>query len=274
MPPTEAPRNGAKVFDALRGFARRRPRANIERSNLSQWCGFKKIIGETRRLVNQMPVSLEAVVRQHLGRLNEGSWSGFLGLQQTGLQGGGYQGFQIAPPQSRVGIFGVDHFALLGEPDLPTHRAGGLRKNGVIAGAAAAPHGTAAAMKQTQSDAVFFFQGLEHTHQGQLGLVKRPVAGEDAAVFVAVRVPQHDVLFAAAAFHHGRNAWQGVIVAHDVRRLLQVFNRFKQGRDNQFSRDLVVQGAVQQACFFLQHQHFQQIAHAFGVADDGVANGV
>ena len=195
-----------------------------------------------------------------------------MGLQQTGLQGGGHQGFQVASAQSGVGVLGVDHFALLGQADLPTYRARGLRKNSVVAGATATTHGTTSAMEQTQSDAVLFFQLFEHIHQGQFGLVERPVAGENAAVFVAVRVTQHDVLLAAAAFHHGRDARQGVVAAHDVGRLLQVFDGFKQGRHNQLGLSPAVQTALQQAGFFLQHQHFQQITHALGVADDGVAN--
>ena len=129
-------------------------------------------------------------------------------------------------------------------------------------------------MEQTQSDAVLFFQLFEHIHQGQLGLVKRPVAGENTAVFVAVRIAQHDVLLAAAAFHHGRDARQGVVATHDVGRLLQVFDGFKQGRHDERCQRFIVQTAVQQASLFLQHQHFQQITHALCVADDGVAYGV
>jgi hypothetical protein len=37
---------------------------------------------------------------------------------------------------------------------------------------------------------------------------------------------------------------------------------------------LCVQRAAQQADFFLQQQNFQQVTHAFGVADDVVANGL
>ena len=83
-------------------------------------------------------------------------------------------------------------------------------------------------MKQTQGDAVFFFEMLEHIDQCQFSLVERPVAGEDATVFVAVRIAQHDVLLAAAALHHGGDAGQGVIAAHDVRGLLQIFYGLKQ----------------------------------------------
>ena len=109
---------------------------------------------------------------------------------------------------------------MFGQPDLTAHRAGWLRQYGVKTGAAASPDRATAPMEQAQGDAVQCFQRVEDIDQGNFGLIKRPVAGEDAAVFVAVRVAEHDVLFAAATRQQRRHARQCKIVAHDLRCLL------------------------------------------------------
>jgi hypothetical protein len=116
------------------------------------------------------------------------------GLQQGGLQRGGDQGLQVAPADFRIGVFGADHLALFGQADLPAHGARGLRQDGLVARAAATPDGAAAAVEHAQLDAVARGQFVEQFHQRDLGAVQLPVAGEDAAVLVAVRVAQHDVL--------------------------------------------------------------------------------
>jgi hypothetical protein len=131
----------------------------------------------------------------------ERPWARLLGgLQQRGFQRGGHQGFQVAPADLGVGVLGGDHLALLGQADLAAHRARRLRQDGLVAGAAAAAHRAAAAVEHAQLDAVAG-QFVEQFHQRDLGAVQLPVAGEDAAVLVAVGVAQHDVLLAAAALH-------------------------------------------------------------------------
>ena len=117
-------------------------------------------------------------------------------------------------------------------------------------------------------------QFVKHFHQRDFGAVELPVAGEDAAVFIAVRVAQHDVLLAPAALHQRGHALQCVKRAHDGRGIAQVFDGFKQRHHDQIAHRVQVQGAAQQAGLFLQQQNFQQIAHAFGVADDVVADGL
>ena len=77
----------------------------------------------------------------------------------------------------------------------------------------------------------------------------------------------------AAALHQVCDAGQGVEGAHDGRGVAQVFNGLEQRHHNQVAYRVGVQRAAQQAGFFLQQQYFQQIAHAFGVADDVVADG-
>jgi hypothetical protein len=53
-------------------------------------------------------------------------------------------------------------------------------------------------MEHAQPDAVVIGQIVKQIDQRNLGPVQLPVAGEDAAVLVAVAVAQHDVLLAAA----------------------------------------------------------------------------
>ena len=171
---------------------------------------------------------------------------------------------------------------------MPAHGAGGLGQNCLVAWAAAAPHRATTAVEHAQLDGVACGQFVKQLYQRNLGTVQLPVAGEDAAVFVAVRVAQHDVLLATAALHQRGNAGQGIKLPHDGCGVAQVFNGFKQRHHNQIAygdqwvgrsrcnmpSGVAAQHAAHQAHFFLQQQHFQQIAHGLGVADDVVANGV
>ena len=115
---------------------------------------------------------------------------------------------------------------------------------------------------------------IEQFHQRDFGAVQLPVAGEDAAVLVAVAVAEHDVLLAilqiCRALHHPGDAWQAIELAHDGRRVAQVLNRLEQRHDDQVSSGFVVQRALHQTGFLLQQQHFEQVAHGPGVADDVV----
>ncbi len=56
--------------------------------------------------------------------------------------------------------------------------------------------------------------------------------------------------------------------------LRKVFDGLEQGHHDQVARRVFVEQAVHQAALFLQQHHLQQVAHRFGVADDGVANGL
>jgi len=89
-------------------------------------------------------------------------------------------------------------------------------------------------------------------HQRNLGPVQLPVAGEDAAVFVAVGVAQHDVLLGAAALHQRGNAGQGVKLAHDGCGIAQVFDGLEQRHHDQVVGCMRVQRATQQPDFLLQ----------------------
>jgi hypothetical protein len=109
---------------------------------------------------------------------------------QARLQRGGDQQFQVAPADFRVREFRGDDLALFGQADLAVHGARRLRQDRLVARAAAAADGAAAAVEQAQAHA----GALEDLDQFQLGLVQLPVRGQEAAVLVRVRIAEHDFL--------------------------------------------------------------------------------
>ena len=273
LAPAEAPGNRTQVFDFLQSLARGRARANIELCNFAQRRRGEEVLRETRGFVNQRSVGRHAALRQLGSGLQKRLGGRLGGLQQGRFQRSSNQGFEISTANLGIGIFGANHFTLLRQTNLATHGAGGLGQDGLVARAASTANRAAAAVKHAQLDLVLGIQHIKQFDKRDFCAVQLPVARKDAAVFVGVRVPQHDVLFGAAAFHKLCNAGQGIEVAHDGRGIAQVFNRFEQWHDDQVGRGLRVQCASHQSDFLLQQQHFQQIAHGFCVADDVVADG-
>jgi hypothetical protein len=74
---------------------------------------------------------------------------------------------------------------------------------------------------------------VEQLHQRDLGPVQLPVAGEDAAVLVAVAVAQHDVLLAAGALPPARQCRAGRSRPHDGRGIAQVADGLEQRHHDQ-----------------------------------------
>ena len=100
---------------------------------------------------------------------------------------------------------------------------------------------------------------VEEFDEGNLGAVQLPVAGEDAAILVAVAIAQHDVLLTTAALHQCRcHAGQGIELAHDGRGVAQVFDGFKQRHHDEVVLRFGIERAVHQAHFLLQQQHFSR----------------
>ncbi|MNT10652.1 hypothetical protein D3C72_1454940 [compost metagenome] len=128
-------------------------------------------------------------------------------------------------------------------------------------------------MEQAQLDAGLLKVG----HERQFRLVQFPVRREEAAILVRVGIAEHDFLqlslLGDQLFYQG----QGHDLAHDAGRALQVGYRLEQGDDHQLARAVAVASrfpvGAQQARFFLQQQHFQQVGHGFRVRDDVVADG-
>ena len=274
LPPAEAPRNGTQVLDLLAGLARCGARSNIQLGDLADGRGVEEVLGKARGLVHQRAVAGHAGQRELRSSIQKRLGGRLGGLQQGGFERGGHQGFEVAAADFGVGVFRRDDFALLRQANLPAHRTRRLRQDGLVAGTTAPAHRAAPAVEHAQLDAVAGGKFVEEFDEGNLGAVQLPVAGEDAAVLVAVAVAQHDVLLATTALHQCRHAGQRIELAHDGRGVAQVFNGFKQRHHDEVVLRFGIERAVHQAHFLLQQQHFEQIAHRFGVADDVVANGL
>ena len=148
-------------------------------------------------------------------------------LQQARLQRRRGQSLQIAAADLGIGVFAGDDFALLGDADLPVHRAARLRQDRVIARPAAAADRAAAAVEQPQPDAVT----LEHLDQPDLGLVQLPARGEKAAVLVAVGIAEHHLLHGAAAVDQPAVIVQRQQPVHDAGGGLQILDGLEQRHD-------------------------------------------
>ena len=83
-------------------------------------------------------------------------------------------------------------------------------------------------------------------------------------------------MLAAGIHDELANAGQRIKVAHDRRGIAQIANRLEEWNDDKIGCDdlriLRSERAAHHAAFFLQQQHFEQIAHRLGVADDIVTN--
>ena len=88
--------------------------------------------------------------------------------------------FQIALGQHLVGIFEVQHLALLGDAQLAVEGIHRLRKDGAMRGSAAASDGAAATVKKPQLHAAL----ARHHVQIAMGAENLPGAGQHAAIFV------------------------------------------------------------------------------------------
>ena len=80
------------------------------------------------------------------------------GGQQRGFQRGGDKRGKVVARVAVVAVFGSEHFALLGDTDLPAHTARRLRQNGLVRRATAAPHAAAAPVEQANANVVLLKQ--------------------------------------------------------------------------------------------------------------------
>ena len=192
LAPAEHPGNRPQVLDARRTRARRGTAADVEFRDLGDRRRRAKVRQELGRLVHQRAIRRvgirgERVERRMVGRRARAD---LLGVDQARLHGRRDQRLQVAPAEFRVAVLAGDDLALLGDAQAAGHAACGLRENGFVRRAAAPADGAAAAVEQAQLHAVI----AKRVHQPHLGAIQRPVGGEIAAVLVAVRVAEHDLL--------------------------------------------------------------------------------
>ena len=201
LAPAEAPGNGAQVLDALGRLARRRPRTDVEFRDLADRRRAEEVLGETRRLVDQGAIRRHAGARQRLapppGRPWAPAWWTATewppawpppGSPDCAGRSRGWRTSSRSPRPVRSAGSGRARCpaAAPGWPGSWARRRGRRCRRA---------HGTCAAGSDGRG------QSRRTARQRDLGPVQLPVAGEDAAVLVAVAVAQHDVLLAAGALH-------------------------------------------------------------------------
>ena len=249
----------------------RRARADVEQADFAYRGGVGEELVEAFGAVGEVAVAVFAGVRQALDELfvlGEFGW-GFGKAGAARLERAGDAHGEFVHRGFGIGVFGVEDFALFGEFDFALQGAGRLRGDGVVGGAAATADRAAAPVEEAGFDVVT----AGDVEDGLLGAVELPGAGEDAAVFAAVGVAEHDFLGVVLAFKQG--AVGGVVqqLRQDGVDVFQVFDGFKERRYRQ--------GGVGTALFVLpgesgeahQEQHFEDVARAVGHGDDVAAEG-
>ena len=89
-----------------------------------------------------------------------------------GVERGGDHQLEIALGENLVGVFEVEHLALLGDAQLAVEGVDGLGEDGAMRGSAAAAHRAAAAVEEAQLDA-----GLAR-HNVQVAMGAEDLPGE------------------------------------------------------------------------------------------------
>ena len=181
--------------------------------------------------------------------------------QERGFNRGGYQSFQVAPSVLRVGVFGGDDFALFSQPNLPRDGAGRLCEHRLISWPAAAPDAAAAPVKEPQAHAA----RRENFAQANFCAIQAPGRSEVAAIFVAVRIAQHNLLRGRGGLllEQGFDKRQIEPLRHDGRRGFKIADGFKER--NHVHRQVL---GRHQARFFEEQQHFKQVRHRLAMGDD------
>ena len=124
------------------------------------------------------------------------------------------------------GVARRQHLPLLRDAEAPAHRSGRLGADGAAGRPAAAGHAAAAPVEERQADAVV----PADAGDSLLRPVERPVGREVSAVLVAVGVPDHDRLLAAAGRQVGAVGLQREELGQHGRRLVEIVERLEERR--------------------------------------------
>ena len=141
-----------------------------------------------------------------------------------GVQRGRDHQLQVALREDDVGVLPVEDFALFGEAEFAGEAVYGLREDGAMRGAAAAPHGASAAVEEAQLDSGFASYGV----QSAVGFEDLPGGGNHASVLIGVGVAEHDLLRPGPGFEQRLVRFARPQRAADGRGVLQVFDGFEE----------------------------------------------
>ena len=160
-----------------------------------------------------------------------------LGVARVGprqrIERGGDHELEVALGQHLVGVFEVEHFALLGDAQLAVERVEGLGEDGAMRGSAAAAHRAAAAVEEAQLDAGFARDHMQVAMRAE----DLPRGGQHAAVFVRVGVAEHDLLPVAPTGEEFAVVGTAPELAADGGRVAQVFDGFEERHRHQAGID-------------------------------------
>src|SRR5215469_8091032 len=196
LAPTEDPGDGAEVGETAPAGAARRARADMAALDCVDGRGLREKLDEAGCVDH---LAIRAVADGHSlfkGGFELGiDWFRFARLHQRPASDAGEKTLQVCGGCQAVGVLLRDHLALFGNAHLTFERAGRLRLEKDVRGSCAAADGAAAAVEKLHLDS-----GLSRDI-GELRLrsAKKPVAGENTAVLVAVAVADHDFLERAGA---------------------------------------------------------------------------
>ena len=170
---------------------------------------------------------------------------------------------EVAQRDALMAVARERDLALLGDAQPAREGAPGLGKDRAVGRAAAAPDRAAAAVEQVQADARLPARG----GQRALRFVQLPVRGDEPAVLVAVRVPDHHLLQVAPGREVPAVDGQREEPAHEVAAAVQVVDGLEQRHHLQVAAQST---AVQprEPRLAGQQQRLQQVAGAGGHGDD------
>ena len=266
--PAEHPGDRPQVLDAVAGLPLRGPRADAQVRDQVDRRGLVEVADEAGVVVDELPIRAVAFLgggrhgpRPFLARplLRVGR------VAQAGAQHRVDRLLEVAVRDLRVGVAREGDLALLRQPQPAVQRPGRLGHDRAAGGAAAAPDGAAPAVEQGQGHA-----GLPAgLGQRLLRAVELPVGGDEAAVLVAVRIPQHDLLPVSPGLQVLAVHGQREQLAHQARAAVQVVDRLEQRHHLQRAlRLLALAAGLEQAVLLGEEQRRQHVADARRHRDD------
>ncbi len=252
--PGKDPRDRAEVLDRFGRLAKRRTRSELQPANLLDRRGRAPELDELGVLVHERVIGVVSQFRhlrhRRAPRLRDPRLLlGRLGTEENAV------GHLLDDAKSEIGIViaGRKNLALFRHANLRVVATAGLRQDRLGRRAAAARDAAAASMKKRQPQRA----GTADDGNRFLGLEKRPVGGQVAAVLVAVGVTEHHHLVIAP----GTEMFPvGLAIEHlfeDDRGGLEIAQRFKKRRD--------VEGDADE---MRKDQDFQNVGEIVGHADD------
>ena len=284
--PAEDPRDGAQVGQGAGSGAAGRTRSDATRLEDVDRGGLAVKLHETVCL-EQCSVGFVAGFDQACHNLLEIAFRSARGGIDGKPAGAGEEQFEVEGGGDRVGKFLRDGFALLGDAQVAVERVGRQGFKKTVGRTGTATDRAAAAVEEAHARAVLGGTATD----AFLGTMQRPLAGKNAAVFVAVTVADHDLLGGAEfTFGFGQGASEPLAApreqvavqptqagtrdrmiektGHDCRRALEVVDGFEKRHDGKGTNE-AVGFPFGQSCFLGEEVNGEQVGNLARHADDG-----